>query len=218
MKTETSGPSAYDVDGIRLVVVSGDLPAQALTNSTGDSVFAVDIETSGLDFRKERIGSIQVFDGSAVVYVVRPPFGRSGVLSHLISDETRKKVFHHAMFDLRFLRYELGMRAKNVACTKVAAKIVHPEFEKHSLADLARIHLGIRLDKSQQVSDWMSSSLSIDQISYAVRDVLYLKRILNRLCQHAHERGVHHLIKESFDYLPARVELDVLGIKDVYVY
>lgn len=196
----------------------GDLTEEFFRQLRPSSVVAIDIETSGLDFSAESIGSVQVFDGASTICVVRPPFNNPELLKHLLGSAKYQKVFHHAMFDLRFLRYHFGVNARSVACTKVAAKILFPEFNCHSLKNLVAWRFGFHIDKSEQTSDWMSDSLTQGQLDYAIRDVIFLPSLLADMLHYARRRSEMKLIRSSFTYIPVRVELDVLRIGDVFVY
>lgn len=206
------------IDGANIILSQGDLSPHFYEASSQQTNFAIDIETSGLDFSSDLIGAIQVFNGVDAICIIRPPFQDAPLLKHLIADESKRKVFHHAMFDLRFLRYHLGVKPKNIACTKIAAKIVHPEMSKHSLSHLVVQHLNVELDKSLQTSNWLGNEFSAQQLAYAARDVIYLPRLLNGLLRLATQKRVHGLVSRSFEYIPTRVEMDVRGIGDVFVY
>jgi len=137
-----------------LQTFEGDLDEQAFNQALGASVLAWDIETTGLDWRTDRIGTVQVQVGD-VTYVVRAGAYAPHRLKALMEDPTILKILHHAMFDLRFLTYHWDVTPAHVACTKIASKLVDPQLpcQDHSLAPLVRRYLGIELDKSPRTSD-----------------------------------------------------------------
>lgn len=198
-----------------------DIDHDWLVHARGAGSVAWDIETTGLEWDRARIGTCQLAtaDRAAVVQL------RSGQvpvrLRDLLQDSTVTKVFHHAPFDLRFMAHAWGAQPLNVACTKVAAKIVEPELadpKAYSLEPLLRRHLSVQIDKAQQVSDWTRVDLSTEQVRYAVNDVIYLQPLLAALLDVAAQRGATELITASFGYLPTRVELDIRRIGDVFLY
>lgn len=211
---------ASDIPAVHVETVSGDLMPDvvARVKARARPRIAVDIETSGLDFRIDEIGSIQVFDGQSTVSIIRPPFSSLENLKGLFRDKEVLKIFHHAMFDLRFLRFKFGITSSNIACTKIAAKIAVSEDKNTSLRYLLNKYLGVEIDKSLQTSNWLSEVLSDDQIGYAIRDVYFLPKLLHVLTRDARQRKRGRLVIASFDYIPERVELDVQGIGDVFVY
>lgn len=103
-------------------------------------------------------------------------------LVNLLLNESIRKVFHNAKFDISMLRGTLGIWAKNVWCTLVCAQRINVctgfragQMRGNSLRALARDYLGINLDKTEQTSDWSNPNLSIEQLSYAALDVGALK-------------------------------------------
>lgn len=202
-----------DVEVVPIVsVVSGDLPEPWRKEWKWA---AIDIETSGLDARKHMIGAIQVANHSSV-WVLRPPFRNPENLRELVRSQDVLKIFHHALFDLRFLRRSLGLTAHYVACTKIAAKIVEPGLSS-SLAPLLKRHFSLDIDKSLQTSDWTIGELSGDQVLYAANDTVYLRRLLGRILEIAPPDALN-LILRSFEYVPSRVELDLMEIGDVFTH
>lgn len=197
-----------------------DLPEALLKVFAASGRIAWDIETSGLDWSRDRIGTCQLAAGDHLAVVQIDGHRRPENLVRLLEAPNVQKVFHHAAFDLRFMAAAWSARLRNVACTKVASKILNPHApaEAHSLKMLVQQHLGISLDKDQQRSDWMVRELSPEQTRYAINDVLYLTTLLDRLLDRAREFGVEDLVDGSFAYLPVRVQLDIRGSGDVFTY
>jgi ribonuclease D len=154
-----------------LATFEGDIDERSFSRALGASVLAFDIETSGFDWRTERIATVQV-QVEDVTCVVRVNGRTPHRLKTLIEDPSILKILHHAMFDLRFLAHHWGVVPAHVACTKIASKLVDPEIpcKDHSLAPLVRRYLGLQLDKSPQASDW-TGELSAAQLQYAANDV-----------------------------------------------
>jgi ribonuclease D len=108
-----------------------------------------------------------------------------------------------------------------VACTKIASRILNPDLEtaQHSLKPLLARYLDVQIEKgSVRTSDWNVSKLSAEQIAYAAGDVLYLPALLEVLMAESRAVGLADIIERSFDYLPVRVETDLIGCGDVYAY
>jgi ribonuclease D len=218
LSVQTTGRNGVEVAAPKVLVAEGDLSPDFLASATLSSTFAIDIETTGLDYLKSDIGSIQVYNGDDTVCIIRPPYSSPRLLGRILADESIRKIFHHALFDLRFLKHRLGLEARNISCTKIAAKIVSPDQEKHSLASLVKTRLNVELNKSYQTSNWMRESFSSDQLQYAVNDVIYLPKLLDVLLQEAVRKGVSDLVTRSFEYIPVRVDLDLSKVGDVFVY
>ncbi|MFE9100396.1 ribonuclease D [Actinomadura geliboluensis] len=201
---------------------SDDLPIDLSLQLRGAKVVACDIETSGLDWRADYIGMCQFYSPEHGAFLVKVG-PRSQVprgIKALVEDPHTLKIFHHAPFDLRFLRYAWGIRAQSVACTKVASKIAYPAKckEDHSLRNLVQDHLGISLDKTEQASNWLASNLTPDQLSYACNDVRFLIELHSFLQAEIVSLGFQELYERCCNFLPSHVELQVNDREEVFAY
>jgi ribonuclease D len=198
----------------------GDAPKGFYEAAREHKVIAWDIETSGLDWRSERLGLCQLWVkefGLCIVKVKRNKVPRN--LAGLLEADCVQKIFHHAMFDLRFLCYHWRLTAANIACTKIAAKLLDPsKTQGHTLAALLERYLGISVDKSKRKSDWLTWGLSDEQLKYAGNDVIYLSDLLAALNQELNAKQLTDLANRCFAHIPTQVRLDISGYKDVYGY
>lgn len=145
--------------------------------------------------------------------------GRAANVISLLEDAAICKVFHHATFDLRFLMSQWNASAKNVACTKIAAKLLFPnDLPNQRLQSLTSRFLGITLDKAQQKSDWSATDYAKEQIEYAVNDVQYLPPLYAAMSEALDAAGLLVLARRCFAHIPTRVELELRGFGDVYTY
>jgi ribonuclease D len=199
-------------------MLEGDLAEDAVARARELGIVALDIETTGLDWHYHRIGTVQVQIGEET-YIVRANGHVPAHLKEVVEDPGVRKVLHHAMFDLAFLAHQWQIAPANVACTKIASKLAEPERprEEHSLAPLLARHLGVRIDKSQQCSDW-SGELSADQLQYAANDVRYLVSLYQHLDQKLREEGRDGLRERCYSQLPTQVELAVGDYPDIFKY
>jgi ribonuclease D len=122
------------------------------------------------------------------------------------------------MFDLRFMSAAWDASPANVACTKIAAKLMLLPHREQSLAPLARRYLGVHLDKGEQVSDWTASELTDSQLKYAAADVRHLQGLLESLRKDLAKEDRWELAQACFAHLPVRVALELQGLDDVFVY
>jgi ribonuclease D len=201
-------------------VLHGDLTADAYDRAVEAGRIAWDIETSGLEWAKERIGTCQIAVGDHVFIVVIEGERAPKYLASLLEDDSVQKVFHHAPFDLRFMAHRWSVRPANVACTKVASKILNPELEnrEHSLKPVLRRYLDVEISKEQQISDWLAPSLTQAQLDYAAADVAYLLRLHTVLVDSCRAAGFEDELVASYRYMPTRVLLDLRGVGDVFAY
>ena len=196
-----------------------DIPQRYLDFILQMKVVAWDIETSGLDWRNDTIGICQLYTPGRPVAIIRIGDTQPEILRSLLSDTTVRKVFHHAMFDLRFMSYKWGILPQHIECTKIASKLLDVEDKnEHSLQSILKNYLGIIIKKDEQLSNWLSANLTKEQIVYAVKDVVYLLPLLEVLEDELRSRGLLELAHLCFKHVPARVQLDILGYEDVYSY
>lgn len=201
-------------------VVKDDLPADLFGRAQASEFLAWDIETSGLDWSRDAIGTCQIATEDWAAVVVLRAGEQPKRLATLLEDASVRKIFHHAPFDLRFMTSQWRVDCANVACTKIASKILDPRLgsAEHSLQPVLRRHLGVEISKAEQVSDWLSPILTDAQIKYAITDVVHLIRLYRLLDSKCRAAGVHTELMRSFEYLPTRVALDIRGSGDVFAY
>lgn len=194
----------------------GDLPDDV---SFGDSV-AIDTESMGLNWTRDRLCLVQLSAGDGIVHLVRFKRGHYEApnLKKLLDNPDVLKIFHFARADLATLSYHLGVMPQPVYCTKIASLLARTFTDRHGLKDLARDLLGIDLSKEQQTSDWGNETLSPEQRSYAATDVLYLHKLREKLDTMLEREGRQTLAEAAFDCLPARVMLDLSGWENVDIF
>lgn len=204
-----------------LSVVRRDLPAEFADAFAGTSRVAWDVETSGLDWLHDRLGTCQLFADEVGVVVVGLVETVPPRLAALLENPAVEKVFHHAPFDLRFMMHAWRTRPASIRCTKVASKLLSPQApnEDHSLKSLVLRHLGVRLEKGAvRTSDWTAASLTGSQVEYAAADVIHLLDLLDVLKGELEAAGLAALYEECCGFLPARVQLELGGYPDVFAY
>jgi ribonuclease D len=91
----------------------------------------------------------------------------------LIGDPAIEVVVHAGMEDLAICFEQGGVTPQNVFDCQIACGLVKSDYPL-SLARLARFLLGVRLKKSQTLTDWRKRPLSEAQVRYAADDVRYL--------------------------------------------
>ena len=195
----------------------GDLPNNfELTDS-----IAVDTETMGLKHQRDRLCLVQLSNGDGDAHLIQlgSNFGyKAPNLKALMKNKSILKIFHYARFDLGVIKKYLGIMPSNVYCTKIASKIARTYSDKHGLRELCKELLGIEISKQQQSSYWGAKNLSKNQLKYAANDVLYLHQIKNELEIILEKEKRSHLINKSLNFLPFRVQLDLLGWENIDIF
>jgi len=201
-----------------ILVHVGDLPQAVAETAKRTGCVAWDIETSGLNWKTDQIGTCQLYIPNMQLHIVQITDRRPLCLAGILGDGDIYKIFHHAMFDLRFMAYQWSVRPKNVACTKIASKILNPLAKDHSLKQLLDQYLHVSISKRLRKSNWLKEHLTVAQLNYAGNDVLYLPALFEKLKDELQSLKRWPLAGACYTFLPSRVQLDILGAEDVFQY
>ena len=190
----------------------GDLPQGRMA---GRSI-AIDTETLGLNLYRDRLCLVQLSEGDGRAALVQLAGSYDAPeLKRLLADESVLKIFHFGRFDMAVLKHYFGVMPRPVYCTKVASKLARTFTDRHGLKDLCKELLGIELSKQQQSSDWGAPELTPEQLNYAASDVLHLHALREKLDAMLKREGRDGLARACFEFLPARVELDLRGWSEI---
>ena len=183
-------------------------------------IVAIDSETLGLHPIRDRLCLVQLSAGDGICHAVQFERGAYAApnLKRLLSDPKALKLFHFARFDMAMFAHWLGVMTRPVYCTKIASKLVRTYTDKHGLKDLVKELLSVDLSKDQQCTDWGAPELSERQLAYAANDVAYLHRLKEALDAMLAREGRGALAAACFEFLPARVALDLGGWAEIDIF
>ena len=118
------------------------------------SDIAVDTETMGLKFGRDRLCLVQIADSKGKVYFVQIDKNQKIApnLAKIMTDESVVKIFHYARFDIGVLYKNLNFMTRNIYCTKIASKLGRTFSQNHGLKNLVKEILSIDISKEQQSS------------------------------------------------------------------
>lgn len=199
----------------------GDLSEDAFESLLSQHTIACDTETTGLNWLTDRLALVQFHAPKTGTHIVKVDMAQSGnLVRSLIEAPSVRKVFHHAPFDLAFLKATWKTEATNVACTKIAAKLLYASQSiNSSLQSLLKERLGVHISKGRvRTSDWEVRELSEEQIRYAHQDVAFLLPLLSNLETALASVGRLDLYRRCCDYLPVRADTDQLALGDIFSY
>ena len=115
----------------------GDLP----DNLNFPDMVAVDTETMGLNFNRDKLCLVQISFGDKNAHLVQVG-GSLGYnaknLKKLLRNNKIIKIFHYARFDVAMLKKNLGVLCKSVYCTKIASKLARTYTDRHGLKELCK--------------------------------------------------------------------------------
>ena len=195
-----------------------DLDAALTAKYLQAESIAVDTETMGLNYHRDRLCLVQLFSPGALT-VIRIAKGQTTApnLQQVMQSTTVTKVFHFARFDVAQLSYRLGIETQPIFCTKIASKLIRTYSNRHGLKELVAQLEGVELDKSAQCSDWGDAeNLSDEQLRYAANDVRYLISMRQKLTAKLQREGRWELAQDCFKVLPTLVALDILQYEDIF--
>ena len=196
-----------------VTIYKNDIPK----NSDLGKEIAVDTETMGLKFGRDRLCLVQIASSEGTVYLIQIDKNQKEApnLAKLMTSEKVIKIFHYARFDIGVLYRNLNFMTQNIYCTKIASKIGRTFSQSHGLKNLVKEVLSIDISKEQQSSYWGADVLSENQINYAKQDVLYLHKIKQHLDKILKREDRYDIFEKTCRFLPTRCELDNMGWDDV---
>ena len=194
-------------------IYKNDLPP----NLKLGSEIAVDTETMGLKFGRDRLCLVQLADSKGAVYLIQIDKNQQNApnLAKLMTNENIVKIFHYARFDIGVLHKYLHFMTRNIYCTKIASKLGRTFSQNHGLKNLVKEILSIDISKEQQSSYWGAEILDENQINYAKQDVLYLHKIKEHLDSILRREDRYDIFQKTCDFLPTRCQLDNMGWEDI---
>ena len=137
------------------------------------------------------------------------------VLANFLSDSRFVKIFHHAKFDVKFIKTHLGIEELSpIICTMLEASLLacgNMTMSKSLEAVLER-YLSIQIDKSLQTSDWGKEDLSVNQIQYAAVDARNLLQLHNTMYMFIKKHGMEKVFKIEMDCIQATAEMELNGM------
>ena len=198
------------------IVYENDLPDGV---DFGDAV-ALDCEMMGLNPLRDRLCLAQLADKDGNCYIVKfdgedysaPNFKK------LLKDKNVQKIGQYIRADMATIKQYIGVMPKNVYCTKIASKLSRTYTQGHGLKDLTAEIIGVELEKETTCSDWSEEHLTDKQLKYAANDVLFLHQIRDALNEKLEKVKRVKLAQSCFDFLPTRVELDLLGFEEDNIF
>jgi DNA polymerase I-like protein with 3'-5' exonuclease and polymerase domains len=146
------------------------------------SVVALDLETTGLNPRRDRIRLVQVSDGEKIFVI--DLFRRDGrPLFEALARDDLVVLAHGGDFEWRFVYHHFGIALDNMVDTMLMARLATMGNMRLrvGLGDLAESELDTVLDKEMQKADWTVDPLPKRQLDYAAMDVKVLHALREKL-------------------------------------
>ena len=187
----------------------------ALSHISHHKIIGVDTETTGLDPYTSKVRLIQIATPEKVFVIDLfefQAFDNPSLLS-LLSNPEIIKIFHHAKFDLKMLLHHFGVETRGVFDTLLASQILAAGRTNisHGLAAVSDRHLGEKVDKSAQMSDW-SKVLTDEQKEYAAKDASLLLKLRDKLEHKLMEQRLLEVAKLEFECVLPVAAMELAGM------
>lgn len=158
----------------------------------GERRVAVDTEADSFYSYRDKVCLFQVTAGGED-WLVDPlsDIDLEG-LGQVLADPDVTKVFHDAEYDVLILKREYGFDFRSLFDTRVAAAVLGSSAP--GLASVLEGRFGVKLDKSQQRSDWSRRPLSREQIAYARLDTRFLLPLMDEQEAELERRGLQMIV------------------------
>ncbi|MDP9474951.1 MAG: DNA polymerase [Actinomycetota bacterium] len=178
-------------------------------------LIALDLESTGLDPRKDRIRLLSIATERGTWLVDNSSINIRGLFEAL---EDKTLVVHNAMFDVLFLRHLGYVHHGRIVDTMTISRMVHAGERgengkrlEHSLESCCERELGLKLNKTYQDADW-SGELSEEMIAYAAEDAEVLLPLHEILVEKVRETGQERAYEIEERALLAGIEMAHNGV------
>lgn len=179
--------------------------------------FGIDMEFQRERTYFARLYLVQVCDEDDL-FLIDPLAVRDlSPLYALIGDPAVETIVHAGGQDMEIVYQQAGFVPRNIFDTQIAAALIGVG-DQPGYATLIDRFFGVRLSKTETVTDWSRRPLSEAQVAYALDDVRYLaelrRRLGNRLVElgreaWAREEMTHYEERETYEKDLSRLYLRV---------
>jgi ribonuclease D len=181
-----------------------------------EDVIAIDTEADSFYHYFDKTCLVQIA-ARKHVYLIDPlAMGGPAELAPLgpvLASPDVQLLFHAAEYDIYVLKRDCGFSFSNLFDTMIGAQLLG--YPSIGLAALIEHHFGIKVPKDEQRSDWSRRPLSQQQLTYAVGDVTYLRKLAQKVERELKKAGRLEWAQQEFQALTGRQwperEFDELG-------
>lgn len=157
---------------------------------------AIDTEADNLFRYRTKVCLLQIFaDGETFLVDLLAPIRMEPLLERL---GPLHLIMHGSDYDLRLLNDEYGFVVSSMFDTMLAAQLLNRQ--RIGLASLLHEHFGVAISKEGQKANWSRRPIQDKLLNYAVRDVLYLPELRDRLTAELESLGRLGWLRERCEW------------------
>lgn len=197
---------------MRYTFINHDI-APVLTAIESTNIFALDLETTGLNPLDSRILLCQVGVGDHEYVIDARKVDLKPLTRYLTSSKWLKLIF--SKFEDKFFQHFYETQINNLWDCFLAERIITPDsLYNNSFEDLAQKHLDVALNKSVRETFLKPiKDFTEDQIKYAAEDVQYLFPLYELQKAKIEELGLEKIADLEFSVLPAVSRMELTGVE-----
>lgn len=182
-------------------------------------MIGVDIETTGLNPRKDKIVAICVHrDGRTTIYD-RYSLGKKGLKAAMEEIADKPTVYHNAKFDVAFIWEDLGVKMTEAKCTYIMSKVLQngKDFE-NSLVNCLHYYLGVSKDIHKD-KDGLRKNFSYKrplttvEREYISADTEHLVPLYEKLDRMIADGNFQKVVALEEALLPILIEIESKGVR-----
>ena len=179
-------------------------------------LIAIDTETEGLDWNKDKVIMLQLGDNDKQ-FIIDTRFTNIEPLRNILEDSNRIFIGQNIKFDYKFLLASFNIRLRSVYDTMLAECILNCGKRNvgYSLANICKRYVGYEMSKNirNQFSKMSGQNYSLQQIEYGALDVKFLHEIREKQLNKIKSFNLEKLIELENRATLAFAEIEYNGMK-----
>ena len=179
-------------------------------------LIAIDTETEGLDWNKDKVIMLQLGDNDKQ-FIIDTRFTNIEPLRNILEDSNRIFIGQNIKFDYKFLLASFNIRLRSVYDTMLAECILNCGKRNvgYSLANICKRYVGYEMNKNirNQFSKMSGQNYSLQQIEYGALDVKFLHEIREKQLNKIKSFNLEKLIELENRATLAFAEIEYNGMK-----
>ena len=207
------------MESLFVMVETAEEVIQIQNDLAETETIAYDIETTGFDFKDDKILLIQ-FRINGITYLIDTRVLKDRVVRYileLIQISGKPILAHNAKFDIKFTFEKYGIMLKNIHCTMISEYLITEAREKYaSYQELCFKYLGELIEKDTVMKfvdiGETEGELTQDMLIYGATDVLWLDEIRTLQLELLKERKMNKVYNLEMQLVPVVTAVECNGV------